>query len=273
MRIHVRHRTVYRYDTRIDYTIQLLRLCPRDHEGQSVLGWDLRVPGRKEPLPVSEDGFGNIVHVHTVNAAHDETAVEIEGEAETSDTHGVVRGGEERLPPAFFLRPTTMTARDAAIEDLAEGAVAGASDDVERLHRLMDEVRRRIAYAVGASDATTTAKAALAKGEGVCQDHAHVFIAAAQSLGYPARYVSGYLWTGDNAEPYQAGHAWAEAYVEGLGWVGFDPANGVSPSDAYVRTAVGQDYQTAAPVRGLRRGLASEDLHVEVRIAAIASQQ
>ena len=273
MRIHVRHRTVYRYDTRIDYTIQLLRLCPRDHEGQSVLGWDLRVPGRKEPLPVSEDGFGNIVHVHTVNAAHDETAIEIEGEVETSDTHGVVRGGEERLPPAFFLRPTTMTARDAAIEDLAEGAVAGASDDVERLHRLMDEIRRRIAYAVGASDATTTAKAALAKGEGVCQDHTHVFIAAAQSLGYPARYVSGYLWTGDNAEPYQAGHAWAEAYVEGLGWVGFDPANGVSPSDAYVRTAVGQDYQTAAPVRGLRRGLASEDLHVEVRIAAIASQQ
>lgn len=273
MRIHVRHRTVYRYDTRIDYTIQLLRLCPRDHEGQSVLGWDLRVPGRKEPLPVSEDGFGNIVHVHTVNAAHDETAIEIEGEVETSDTHGVVRGGEERLPPAFFLRPTTMTARDAAIEDLAEGAVAGAADDVERLHRLMDEVRRRIAYAVGASDTTTTAKAALAKGEGVCQDHAHVFIAAAQSLGYPARYVSGYLWTGDNAEPYQAGHAWAEAYVEGLGWVGFDPANGVSPSEAYVRTAVGQDYQTAAPVRGLRRGLASEDLHVEVRIAAIASQQ
>ena len=273
MRIHVRHRTVYRYDTRIDYTIQLLRLCPRDHEGQSVLGWDLRVPGRKEPLPVSEDGFGNIVHVHTVNAAHDETAIEIEGEVETSDTHGVVRGGEERLPPAFFLRPTTMTARDPAIDDLAEGAVAGASDDVERLHRLMDEVRRRIAYAVGASDTTTTAKAALAKGEGVCQDHAHAFIAAAQSLGYPARYVSGYLWTGDNAEPYQAGHAWAEAYVEGLGWVGFDPANGVSPSDAYVRTAVGQDYQTAAPVRGLRRGLASEDLHVEVRIAAIASQQ
>ena len=273
MRIHVRHRTVYRYDTRIDYTIQLLRLCPRDHEGQSVLGWDLRVPGRKEPLPVSEDGFGNIVHVHTVNAAHDETAIEIEGEVETSDTHGVVRGGEERLPPAFFLRPTTMTARDPAIDDLAEGAVAGASDDVERLHRLMDEVRRRIAYAVGASDTTTTAKAALAKGEGVCQDHAHAFIAAAQSLGYPARYVSGYLWTGDNAEPYQAGHAWAEAYVEGLGWVGFDPANGVSPSEAYVRTAVGLDYQTAAPVRGLRRGLASEDLHVEVRIAAIASQQ
>ena len=273
MRIHVRHRTVYRYDTRIDYTIQLLRLCPREHEGQSVLGWSLRVPGRKEPLPASEDGFGNIVHVHTVNAAHDETAIEIEGEVETSDTHGVVRGGEERLPPAFFLRPTTMTARDAAIEDLAKGAVAGASDDVERLHRLMDEVRRRIAYAVGASDTTTTAKAALAKGEGVCQDHAHAFIAAAQSLGYPARYVSGYLWTGDNAEPYEAGHAWAEAYVEGLGWVGFDPANGVSPSDAYVRTAVGQDYQTAAPVRGLRRGLASEDLHVEVRIAAIASQQ
>ncbi len=272
MRIHVRHRTVYRYDSRIDYTIQLLRLCPREHEGQSVLGWTLQVPGRKEPLPVSEDGFGNIVHVHTVNGAHDETAIEIEGEVETSETHGVVRG-EERLPPAFFLRPSAMTVRDGAIEDLAAGAVAGVSDHVERLHRLMDAIRGRIAYTLGASDATTTATAALAKGEGVCQDHAHVFIAAAQSLGYPARYVSGYLWTGDTVEPYEAGHAWAEAYVEGLGWVGFDPANGVSPGEAYVRTAVGLDYQTAAPVRGLRRGLASEDLEVEVRIAAVASQQ
>ena len=273
MRISVRHRTLYRYDRPIDYTIQLLRMTPREHEGQSVLAWEVRVPGRKEPLPVSEDGFGNIVHAHTVNRPHTETAIEIEGEVETSDTHGVVRGSDERLPPAFYLRPTPLTEADAAIRDLAETAAAGKAKPLDRLHALMDAVRARVAYKVGASDATTTAVEALARGEGVCQDHAHLFIAAAQSLGHPARYVSGYLWAGDSDEPHEASHAWAEAYIEDLGWVGFDPANGVSSSELYVRTAVGLDYQTAAPVRGLRRGLAAEDMAVEVQIAAAAGDQ
>ncbi len=273
MRISVRHRTLYRYDRPIDYSIQLLRMCPREHEGQSVLAWDIRVPGRKEPLPVSEDGFGNIVHVYTVNRAHAQTAVEIEGEVETSNTHGVVRGSDERLPPAFYLRPTSLTGSDAAVRDLAETAAAGKAKPLDRLHALMDAVRERVAYKVGASDTSTTAAEALARGEGVCQDHAHLLIAAAQSLGYPARYVSGYLWAGDSEQPYEASHAWAEAYVEDLGWVGFDPANGVSPSEVYVRTAVGLDYQSAAPARGLRRGLAAEDLAVEVQIAAGAGDQ
>ena len=273
MRIRVRHQTLYRYDQPIDYTIQLLRMRPREHEGQSVLGWSVRVPGRKEPLPVSEDGFGNLVHVHTVNKPHAETAIEIDGEVETRDTQGVVRGAEERLPPAFFLRPTALTAQDEAIRDLAAGAAAKAKGDVDRFHRVMDEIRERVTYQVGTSDTSTTAGEALAKGEGVCQDHAHVLIAAAQSLGHPARYVSGYLWAGDSEEPYEAGHAWAEVYIEDLGWVGFDPANGVSPSEAYVRTAVGLDYHTAAPVRGLRRGLAREAMTVEVQIAAAAEDQ
>ena len=114
--------------------------------------------------------------------------------------------------------------------------------------------------------ATTTAADALARGFGVCQDHAHLFIAAARLIDIPARYVSGYLWTGVDAQPFDASHAWAEAFVPELGWVGFDPANRICPTENYIRVAVGLDYSAAAPVRGLRRGPAEESLDVEVQV-------
>jgi transglutaminase-like putative cysteine protease len=121
-------------------------------------------------------------------------------------------------------------------------------------------------FDVGTTDATTPAAQAFALGHGVCQDHAHVFIAASRSLGFPTRYVSGYLLRSDGTVIQEAGHAWAEAHVPGLGWVGFDPANGVSPTDAYVRVAVGLDYLGAAPVRGTRYGGGEEILDVHVRV-------
>jgi transglutaminase-like putative cysteine protease len=137
----------------------------------------------------------------------------------------------------------------------------------------MNRVRDRLDYRPGATDATTTATAALAQGYGVCQDHSHVFIAAARFLGIPARYVSGYLWTGVDDRPYDASHAWTEAHVPGLGWVGFDAANRICPTENYVRVAVGLDYDAAAPVRGLRRGPAEESLDVEVHVRREGAEQ
>jgi transglutaminase-like putative cysteine protease len=96
----------------------------------------------------------------------------------------------------------------------------------------------------------TTAEAALTAGRGVCQDQAHVFIAGARALGIPARYVSGYLLI-DGREEQEAGHGWAEGFVDGLGWIGFDIANEICPDDRYVRVASGRDYRDAAPVKGL----------------------
>jgi len=101
----------------------------------------------------------------------------------------------------------------------------------------------------------------------VCQDHAHIFLAAARVLNIPARYVSGHLFRRDGAVAQQAGHAWVEAFVEGLGWVAFDPANGICTDDAYVRVAVGLDYGDASPTTGRRRGGGEECLDVEVRVA------
>jgi transglutaminase-like putative cysteine protease len=258
MRLHVRHRTEYAYDTPIPYAIQTLRLTPSPYAGLSVLRWQVL------------GGYGNIARVHTINRPHTAATVLVVGVVETSETHGVVHGAVDTLPPAFYLRSTRLTEANAALRDLSHG-IGGNS--LEHLHRLMLTVRERIRYRIGTTEVETTAAVALAAGTGVCQDHAHVFLAAARLLGVPARYVSGYLWTGHDEQEFEANHAWAEAYVSDLGWVGFDPANGTSPTAAYIRTATGLDYWSAAPVRGLRHGLASERLSVGVRVRQTASQQ
>ncbi len=270
MRLQVRHQTAYHYASPIHYAIQTLRLTPRPHDGLRVLRWRVRGETRRE-LPSFIDGFGNLTHSHTVNRPHSSAAVFVEGEVETQATDGVVRGAAEPLPPVFFLRPTALTAPDPALAELAVSAT-GASE-LDRLYGLMNAVRDRLDYRPGVTDAATPAAAALVAGAGVCQDHAHVFIAAARLLGIPARYVGGYLWTGGELHEYEASHAWAEAYVGHLGWVGFDAANRICPGEAYIRTAIGLDYWSAAPVRGLRRGEASERLAVKVSVVQAGAEQ
>jgi transglutaminase-like putative cysteine protease len=270
MRLQVRHQTAYHYASPIDYAIQTLRLSPRPHDGLAVVRWRVRGEARHE-LPSFVDGFGNLAHSHSVNRPHSSAAVFVEGEVETRSTDGVVRGAAEPLPPAFFLRATALTAPDPAIGELAR-TTKGASE-LDRLYALMNAVRDRLDYRPGVTDAATTAAAALVAGAGVCQDHAHLFIAASRLLGVPARYVGGYLWTGDEVHEYEASHAWAEAYVDHLGWVGFDAANRVCPGEAYIRTAIGLDYWSAAPVRGVRRGAASERLAVKVSVMQAGVEQ
>jgi transglutaminase-like putative cysteine protease len=110
----------------------------------------------------------------------------------------------------------------------------------------------------------TTGAEALEQGSGVCQDHAHIFCALCRALGVPARYVSGYLTHGLGHEAHAASHAWAEAFVDSLGWVGFDPTNRACPDESYIRTAVGLDYAEASPVRGVRAGGGVETMTVRV---------
>ncbi|MBL3567627.1 transglutaminase family protein, partial [Rhodovulum sulfidophilum] len=136
---------------------------------------------------------------------------------------------------------------------------------LDRLHALLRVVHGAVGYEIGVSRPDWTAEEALAAGKGVCQDHAHVFVACAREMGFPARYVSGYLMT--DGVQYEASHAWAEAHVEGLGWVGFDVSNEMSPDGRYVRVATGLDYAEAAPVTGSRMGGSGEALSVEIEVA------
>ena len=269
MLISVRHTTRFRYATRAQYGIQSLRLTPPSFDGQRVVQWTLKAPGMEKAVSFL-DSYGNIVHLVTYEGAHDEVEVTAAGLVETEDRAGVTAGLPEPAPKRVYLRETTLTAPDEAIRALA---VDSRSDDtVAGMHKLMHAVRDAVDYTVGATEPQTTAAAALAAKKGVCQDHAHIFISAVRTLGMPARYVNGYLLDGAEGDA-EAHHAWGEVWLEGLGWVGFDPANRVCPTDRYVRLAWGLDSVSAAPIRGRRRGGDAEVLDVVVQVEQQSAQQ
>ena len=129
---------------------------------------------------------------------------------------------------------------------------------------ILARINQEITFDTDPTGAATTAAESFALRRGVCQDLTHVFIASAREIGFPARYVAGYFHRADGVVRQEAGHAWAEAHVEGLGWVAFDAANGICSTDAHIRVAVGLDYLGAAPVRGTRYGGGEESLAVTV---------
>lgn len=273
MLIEIRHRTTYRYETPARYSIQSLRLTPPSFEGQEVVSWAISAPGFDKHIEY-RDGFGNLVHLASLGALHEGITIEASGIVETEDTCGIVRGLTEIAPRRVFLRETPKTAPDKGIRDLSRSVSNGKipTDTLDCLHALMRAVRDAVGYEIGATHEHTSAAEALAEGRGVCQDHAHIFISAARLIGIPARYVNGYFLSGTLA-PSEAHHAWAEAWVDGLGWVGFDPANGMCPTERYVRLACGFDAATASPIRGTQRGGENEALDVKVEVEQQGAQQ
>lgn len=271
MRITVAHTTRYDYKPPAKGAIQLLRLTPRSHESQHVRFWRIEVD-RDCLLREAEDSLGNITHTFNLDGPLDRLAILVEGEVDTDDAAGLVRGTVEPFPPALFLRDTELTGASPEIRALADDAAAETSDPLAMLHAMMARLNKVMRFDIGATNAATPADAAFTLGHGVCQDFAHIYLAAARSRDIPARYVSGYLLRSDGQTTQEAGHAWVEAHIDGLGWVGFDPANGVSPTEAYVRVAVGLDYLGAAPVLGARHGGGDESLTVEVRVDEVRGQ-
>lgn len=263
MRINVVHETRYGYSEPARSVLQYLRLTPRDHDGQHVVRWRIE-PSDEGKLATAPDHFGNLVHVFSADDPIRELTLRAEGVVETSDTAGVIRNAVEAVPPRCFLRDTPLSAADEDISAFADRVAGG--DELATLHRLMTAIHETIRFDVEPTGSGTSAAEAFALRRGVCQDLTHVFLAAARHLAVPARYVSGYFWRNDGVVDQEAGHAWAEALVPDLGWVGFDPTNGVCATDAHVRVAVGLDYHGAAPIRGSRRGGGAESLSVRLRV-------
>ena len=138
--------------------------------------------------------------------------------------------------------------------------------DVELLHALSKRILECIEYKKGETDVTTTAEKAMEIGAGVCQDHVHAFTSVARLLGYSARYVSGYMFMEDMLVQ-KASHAWAEVYVKGLGWLGFDISNAISPDDRYIKLATGFDYSDVVPLAGIRIGEGRETLMTSISLS------
>ena len=266
MRLHVRHETHYDYDTPLAYSVQRLHLWLVDFAAQKTLNWAITAPGIDTALSYF-DGFGNHVYIVTFGDIAGPVSIVAEGIVDVTDAAGLVKGLNCAAPDAIFLRQTRPTSTNAAIRALADKSFT-AKSVLQGLHGLMAEIHAKVAYEIGTTDAHTTAAEAFAEGRGVCQDHAHIFIAACRTAGIPARYVTGYLVTGQGASS-TAAHAWAEALVPDLGWVGFDPANAKCPTDSYVRVAAGIDAAGVTPVRGSRRGGDAERMRVEARVEIV----
>lgn len=265
MRLRIAHTTTYRYEPAASGVIQILRMTPGSHDGQYVADWQIDV-STDSRLDTHEDAFGNVTHVLTHGSISDLT-IHCEGLVETQDTGGVLKGSDERFPPSLFLRATPLTDLSPAMTNIVRELRAEAGSDVLGfLHALMVQIYEHMTFDEDPTNSATSASEAFALKRGVCQDYAHILIACARAGGVPARFVSGHFLRSDGMVNQQAGHAWAEAFVPNLGWVGFDAANGICTTDAHARVAIGLDYLGAAPVRGTRYGGGNETLTVAVKV-------
>lgn len=269
MQLHIRHETTYRYGEPVKRSVQNLRLTPRRDPVQRALNWSISAPGRQHE---QIDAYGNVVHLLTLDEPHREIRIVVSGIVETYEAEGETLPNDGKLSPLAYLAQTNLTRSDAALYAFAHRSLPRTPDRRSDLLALAHAVSDAVQYERGATDVHEAAAHAFARGKGVCQDHAHVFVAACRAAGIPARYVSGYLYTGKSDEV--ASHAWADAWLgPDEGWIAIDITHRALAGARHCRLAVGRDYLDACPVRGVRRGGGTEEMEVAVVIAASAQQQ
>lgn len=271
MRLAIRHATRYRFARPVVHALQRLRLTPKATQGQEIVAWEMEFDNAERQLEY-EDQHHNTTTLIAMTPGAQEVTVTCRGTVDTHDFAGVIGRHAGYLPLWSFRSQTRLTRPGAAMRALARDLRREAAPPLEALHTLSARVRDRMAYETGVTGVDTAGEDALAAGRGVCQDHAHVFLGIARALDIPARYVSGYLMMNDRIDQ-EATHAWAEAHIEGLGWVGFDVSNGISPDQRYVRVATGRDYRDAAPITGISIGSATQDLSVALTVEQQQTQQ
>lgn len=260
----ISHETHYRFDRPVTYALQRLKLRPKDNAGQTVIDWNIDIDGGRIQS-ACEDSHLNHVALVSVDSGRTEIMIKCSGTVETANGDGIIGKHRGHIPLWCFLKPTRLTIAGKAVAKMLGNFRFDAANELGGLHALSDIIRNYLPYEDGHTNATSTAEQAIAIGKGVCQDHAHIFLAAARQLGIPARYVSGYLLM-EGVTEQSASHAWVEAHVEPLGWVGFDVSNGYSPDQRYIRVATGFDYSDAAPITGLSFGASDESMVVSLRV-------
>lgn len=263
MQLNIHHKTEYSYSEPVSYALQKVRLRPLASALQDIETWDITVTGGKIETGYL-DHYGNHVDLVSIEPGAQTLNIEARGRVITKGSSGVLGMIYGKAPLWHFGQATANTLPGPAITEVAQ-VIRQSGTVLDGLHVLSAAIVAKAPYQIGATNAVTTAEEALAGGFGVCQDHAQIFVAAARLAGIPARYVSGYLMMNDRVDQ-DATHAWAEAHIEGLGWVGFDVSNGVSPDERYVCIAIGRDARDASPIEGLRMGPGDETLIVSLQV-------
>lgn len=263
MKLEIKHTTKYTYDAPVSYGLQQMRLMPVSSKTQTVMAWNVALSGASRELAF-DDQYGNQTLLLQVEQGASEVSVEVSGLVETHSSDGIFGMVYGAAPLWHFQQSTPRTLAGENVRALADN-IDGSRDTLGALHDLSKAIVDVVPYGKAQTFAGTTAEQALIAKGGVCQDHAQIFVSAARVAGIPARYVSGYLMMNDRVDQ-DASHAWAEAHLDGLGWVGFDVSNGISPDERYVRIATGLDSRDAAPLTGLRMGSSSESMIVSLQV-------
>ncbi len=267
MYLTIRHDTSYRYEATVHYSIQQLRLTPASGASQVVRRWSLDAPGK---LDSTFDAYGNVLHTLVLNKPHSEIRVRVSGEVDTIPLiDGLLPAAPGPVPLEHFTCSTPLTEPDAPVREFP--ASVPSLTTPAALIALSEQIVQRVQFRPGVTEVTSTAAEALALGNGVCQDHAHLMLACCRTRGVPARYVSGYIEPGD--VQHAASHAWVDVWLDGLGWISVDVTHAAFASEMYCRLAVARDYEAAAPVRGRRIGGREERLSVSVSVSGQTAQQ
>ena len=264
MRLHIDHTTTFTYDALISEAYTEMRLKPMDAWGQRCLSFSLITEPRGEVTQYA-DCYGNDVRYFDVLQPHQKLVVSASSEVLTADAWATDDRPISPFERFDYLHETAYTANLPAICELASPCFT-PDDPHATAFALMQAINRALKYEKGVTDVKTTAAAALELGRGVCQDYAHVMLAACRCLGMPARYVSGYLHGPNSNNENGASHAWVDVYVEGRGWISLDPTHNTPQTAQHVRLAAGCDYADVTPTRGIYTGHASETLTVRVRV-------
>ena len=287
MRYSVRHVTRFTYDAPITESVMEARMQPRSDGTQRCVDFALTTtPAARVMTYQCHDG--NIVHFFDIPARHSRLTLTAEAVVESTAVADVPQrlgpGSWDELDAAVesgelweYLSPSPFTGSTPLLEEFAaEIQLQRGDDPLALLHQLTGDVYRRFEYRPKTTRVDSPIDEALDARCGVCQDFAHVFIALARPLGIPARYVSGYLWrdvAANDRSSDGATHAWVEAFLPRLGWVGFDPTNNIVAAERHIRVAVGRDYADVPPTRGIYKGASAvrSELAVAVRVGATPS--
>lgn len=266
MRLEVRHLTRYTYPSAISETQMELRLRPFESAGQHLVSFELKL------LPATSvrtyvDAFGNTVHTFNHVPAHDGVEITSRSVVETeAGTHS--SSGDGTSADFLYFRPPVLDV--PALRRFASRFRPSDTASPAAVERALEEltlgIGRRLRYQPDSTTVFSAVDEVLRRRSGVCQDFAHLLVAAARTWGVPSRYVSGYVYSGSGEPVVGASHAWAEAWVPGTGWIGYDATHPVRAGERHVRVAVGRDYRDAAPTRGVYVGAAGGELEVRVEV-------
>lgn len=281
MKLHVLHRTRFKYATAVHESFNEARLQPTSAGQQVCHSFVLKV------LPTARlshyiDFHLNYVHLFEINQPHTELSVEANSVVTTGDAPALAATEEPapltrlaecaRLDRCYdFLQSSTYVEVNADLWRLAIDATEGQTDSWQAAQAIMRYVHREFRYQSAVTHAHTHMREVLQSRVGVCQDFAHVMLGLCRALKIPARYVSGYLYNGpvDQLKGAQASHAWVEVYILGHGWIGLDPTNAKLADGHYVKVGSGRDFADVSPVKGTYRGTAKRELQVEVLVSRL----